>query len=74
MLIINMELNNMKNLDKLKKERTKYIKAFRNCTPLSNQTNNEFLEMRNEFGRKYKELDNQIIQIQRKNIRRANND
>lgn len=55
----------MNTLNNLKSERTKYIKAYRNCRPLSNQTNNEFLEMRNEFGRKYKELDKKIKKIQR---------
>jgi len=56
----------MTNLDNLKQERTKYIKAYRNCRPLSNQSNEEFLAMQKEFGRKYKELDKQIKKIQRK--------
>lgn len=55
----------MVNLDNLKKERTKYIKAYRNCRPLNNQTNFKFLEMRKEFGRKYKQLDKKIKKIQR---------
>jgi len=58
--------NKMTNLDNLKQERTKYIKAYRNCRPLSNQSNEEFLAMQKEFGRKYKELDKQIKKIQRK--------
>jgi len=56
----------MTNLENIKKERTKYIKAYRNCRPLSNQSNEEFLAMQKEFGRKYKELDKQIKKIQRK--------
>lgn len=56
----------MTNLDNLKQERTKYIKAYRNCRPLTGQTNQEFLAMQKEFGRKYKELDKKIKKIQRK--------
>lgn len=55
----------MINLDNLKQERTKYIKAYRNCRPLSNQSNAEFLAMQKEFGRKYKELDKEIKKIQK---------
>ena len=68
MLIKNKELNNMDNLNNLKIERTKYLKAYRNCRPLKNQTNQEFAEMQNDFARKYAEINKQIKKIQR-NIR-----
>ena len=58
----------MENLEQLKQERTKYIKAYRNCTPYKNQTLQESAEMRKGFGRKHQELDKQIKKIQR-NIR-----
>ena len=58
----------MENLQELKQERTKYIEAYRNCTPLLEQTLKEFIEMKRGFGRKYQELDKQIKKIQR-NIR-----
>lgn len=54
----------MTNLDNLKQERTKYIKAYRNCRPLSNQSNKEFLEMQKGFAKRYVELDKQIKRIQ----------
>ena len=73
MLIKNKELNNMENLYNLKLERTKYLKAYKNCRPLENQTIQEFTEMQNGFAKKYKELDKQIKKIQR-NIKGANND
>lgn len=62
----------MTNLDNLKQERTKCIKAYRNCTPLSNQSNEEFLAMRKGFAKKYVELDKNIkrIQILEKRINR----
>ena len=53
----------MINLDNLKQERTKYIKAYRNCRPLSNQSNKEFLEMQKGFAKRYAELDKQIKRI-----------
>ena len=56
----------MENLEQLKQERTKYIKAYRNCRPLSGQTVQEAIEMRRGFGRKHQELDKQIKKIQRK--------
>ena len=56
----------MENLEQLKQERTKYIKAYRNCTPLPEQTLQDAIEMRRGFGRKYQELDKQIKKIQRK--------
>ena len=58
----------MDNLNNLKIERTKYLKAYRNCRPLENQTNQEFAEMQNDFARKYAEINKQIKKIQR-NIR-----
>ena len=70
MLVINKELNNMDNLNNLKIERTKYLKAYRNCRPLENQTNQEFAEMQNGFAKKYAEINKQIKKIQR-NIRES---
>ena len=55
----------MNNLESLKKERTKYIKAYRNCRPIAGQTAQETLDMIRGYGRKYKELDKQIKKIQR---------
>ena len=55
----------MEKLDVLKQERTKYIKAYRNCRPLAGQTAQETLDMMRGYGRKYKELDKQIKKIQR---------
>lgn len=55
----------MDNLNNLKSERTKYLKAYRNCRPLENQTNQEFAEMQKGFAKKYKELDKKIKKIQR---------
>ena len=55
----------MNNLEQLKQQRTVYIKAYRNCRPLTGQTPQEFLAMQKGFGSKYKELDRQIKKIQR---------
>jgi uncharacterized coiled-coil DUF342 family protein len=56
----------MDNLNNLKLERTKYLKAYRNCRPLKNQTMQEFTEMQKGFARKYQELNKEIKKIQRK--------
>jgi|TARA_R100000030_G_scaffold75806_1_gene58902 hypothetical protein len=55
----------MSNLEQLKQERTKYIKAYRNCRPLTGQTMQEFEVMQKGFAAKYKELDKQIKKMQR---------
>ena len=55
----------MENLEQLKQQRTFYIRAYRNCRPLTGQTLQEFVAMQKGFGSKYKELDKQIKKIQR---------
>lgn len=53
----------------LKEKRTHYLKAFNNCRPLEGQSNAEFLEMRNNFYKLYKETDKLIKNRKRKSAK-----